>query len=255
MKKEFENKTIDGLIEGRNAVHEALRANRVINKVFYAKGDGDKMLSHLAQKAREAGAVVVACDRRKLDSMSETGSHQGIIALAATHEYAEVSDILENAKNSGRAPLVVVCDEISDPHNLGAIIRSAEAAGAHGVIIPKRRSAALTAVVEKASAGATSYLPVARVPNIPACLENLKKEGLWVYGTALRGDSVSLYSADLKGAMALVIGSEGEGMSRLTTEKCDFTLTIPMIGKIESLNASCAAAVVLFEVLRQRGLE
>ncbi len=252
MKKEFENKTIDGLIEGRNAVHEALRAHRVINKVFYAKGDGDRMLSHLAHQAKEAGAVVVACDRRKLDSMSETGAHQGIIAFAAAHDYASVEDILENAAASGRAPLVVVCDEISDPHNLGAIIRSAEAAGAHGVIIPKRRSAALTAVVEKASAGATSYLPVARVPNIAACLDNLKKRGLWVFGTALQENSISLYEADLKGAVAIVIGSEGEGMSRLTREKCDFTVKIPMIGKIESLNASCAAAVVLYEAVRQR---
>lgn len=255
MKRDFENRTTEGLIEGRNAVHEALRAHRVINKVFYAKSEGDRMLSHLAHLAKEAGAVVVSCDRRKLDSMSETGAHQGIIAYCATHEYAEVSDILENAKNSGRAPLVVVCDEISDPHNLGAIIRSAEAAGAHGVIIPKRRSAALTAVVEKASAGAVSYLPVARVPNIPSCLDNLKKQGLWVFGTALCEDSISLYDADLKGAVAIVIGSEGEGMSRLTREKCDFTVKIPMIGKIQSLNASCAAAVVLFEALRQRGQE
>lgn len=255
MKREFENKTIDGLIEGRNAVHEALRAHRVINKVFYVKSDGDKMLSHLAHLAKEAGAVVVPCDRRKLDSMSETGSHQGIIALAATHEYAEVSDIIENAEKSGRPALIVVCDEISDPHNLGAIIRSAEAAGAHGVIIPKRRSAALTAVVEKASAGAVSYLPVARVPNIAACLENLKKQGMWVFGTALRDNSVSLYDADLKGNTVIVIGSEGEGMSRLTAEKCDFTVKIPMIGKIESLNASCAAAVVLYEAVRQRGEE
>jgi len=143
MRKDFENKSVDGLIEGRNAVHEALRAQRVINKVFYVKSDGDKMLSHLAHLAKEAGAVVVPCDRRKLDSMSETGARQGIIALAATHEYAEVSDILANAEKSGRPALIVVCDEISDPHNLGAIIRSAEAAGAHGVIIPKRRSAAL----------------------------------------------------------------------------------------------------------------
>ena len=197
----------NGIIEGRNAVHEALRAGRVINKVFYAKGDRDGMLSHLAMRAKEAGAVVVSCDRRKLDSMSETGAHQGIIAFAAAHEYASIADILERAHKSGRPPLVVVCDEISDPHNLGAIIRSAEVAGAHGVIIPKRRSAGLTAVVEKVSAGATAHLPVARVPNVTAALRELKDAGLWVFGTAVEEDSISLYKADLTGALALVIGS------------------------------------------------
>lgn len=253
MKRDFtDNQNIEGMIEGRNAVHEALRAGRVINKVFYAKGDGDGMLTHLAMKAKEAGAVIVVCDRRKLDSMSATGAHQGIIALAAAHEYASIEDILARAKESGRPPLVVVCDEISDPHNLGAIIRSAEVAGAHGVIIPKRRSAGLTSVVEKVSAGAVAHLPVARVPNITAALKELKDAGLWIFGTAPGESSISLYQADLTGAIALVIGSEGEGMGRLVRENCDFTVKIPMLGKIESLNASAAAAVVLFEAVRQR---
>lgn len=247
----FENNT-EGMIEGRNAVHEALRAGRTINKVFYAKSEGDGMLSHLAMRAKEKGAVVIACDRRKLDSMSETRAHQGIIAFAAAHEYATLSDILKKAEESGRPPLIVVCDEISDPHNLGAIIRSAEAAGAHGVVIPKRRSAGLTAVVEKASAGAIEHIPVARVPNITAAISELKKAGVWVFGTALCDDSISLFDADLKGAVAIVVGSEGDGMSRLVRESCDFTVKIPMIGKIQSLNASAATAIVLFEAVRQR---
>ncbi len=252
MKQNMNENRSEGMIEGRNAVHEALRAGRTINKVFYAKTDGDGMLSHLAMRAKEKGAVVIACDRRKLDSMSETHAHQGIIAFASAHEYATIADILKNAEQSGRAPLIVVCDEISDPHNLGAIIRSAVAAGAHGVIIPKRRSAGLSAVVEKASAGAIEHIPVARVPNITAAINELKKAGIWVFGTALCEDSISLYDADLKGAVAIVIGSEGDGMSRLVRESCDFTVKIPMIGTIQSLNASAAAAIVLFEAVRQR---
>ena len=252
MKKDIVENRTEGMIEGRNAVHEAIRAGRTINKVFYAKGDGDGMLTHLAMRAKEMGAVVVACDRKKLDSMSETHAHQGIIAFAAAHSYATIDDILNRASESGRPPLIVVCDEISDPHNLGAIIRSAEVAGAHGVIIPKRRSAGLTAVVEKVSAGAIEHLPVARVANITAALGELKKAGVWVFGTALEENSISLFDADLKGAVAIVIGSEGDGMSRLVRENCDFTVKIPMLGKIESLNASAAAAVVLFEAVRQR---
>ncbi|MEG2858141.1 MAG: 23S rRNA (guanosine(2251)-2'-O)-methyltransferase RlmB, partial [Clostridia bacterium] len=172
--------------------------------------------------------------------------------LAAAHDYASISDILKLAEESGRPPLVVVCDELSDPHNLGAIIRSAEVAGAHGIIIPKRRSVSLTAVVEKAAAGALAYVPVARVPNTTAAIKELKEAGLWVYGTTGDDESTCLYDADLKGPIAIVIGSEGEGMGRLVRENCDFTIKIPMAGKIESLNASAAAAVVLFEAVRQR---
>lgn len=242
----------DGVIEGRNAVIEALRAGEAIDKIYLAKGDTDKTLGHIAPKARAAGIVVVEADRRKLDAMSRTHAHQGVIALAAVREYATVESILQSAADRGEDPLLVVCDEISDPHNLGAIIRTAECAGAHGVIIPKRRSAGLTAVVGKTSAGAVAYLPVARVPNIAALLKDLKKRGIWVFGTAAEG-SVSLYNADLKGPAAVVIGNEGEGMTRLVTENCDFLVSIPMKGKISSLNASAAAAILLYEAVRQRG--
>lgn len=241
----------DGLIEGRNAVIEALRAGTAIDKIYLAKGETDKTLGHIASRAREAGVVVVVADRRKLDAMSRTHSHQGVIALAAVREYATVDDILNIARERGEAPLIVVCDELSDPHNLGAVIRTADAAGAHGVIIPKRRSAGLTAVVAKTSAGAVAHVPVARVPNLPSLLKELKEEGVWVFGTAA-GGTTQLYQADLKGPAAIVIGSEGDGMGRLVAENCDFTVSIPMFGKINSLNASAAAAVLLYEAVRQR---
>ncbi len=244
----------EGLIEGRNAVTEALRAGTPIDKLYIAKGETDHTLARIAAQARKAGVVVVEADRRKLDAMSATHSHQGVIAVAAAQAYATVDDILQAAADRGEPPLVVVCDEISDPHNLGAIIRTAECAGAHGVIIPKRRSAGLTAVVAKTSAGAVSYLPVARVPNIPALLKELKQRGLWVFGTAAEGD-VSLYRAQLTSPAAVVIGSEGDGMGRLVRENCDFLVSIPMKGRISSLNASAAAAVLLYEALRQRGLD
>ena len=246
-----QNSPADGIIEGRNAVIEALRAGTAMDKVYIAKGETDATLGHIASTARGKGIVVVEADRRKLDAMSVTHSHQGVIAVAAVREYASVSDILQSARDKGETPLVVVCDELSDPHNLGAVIRTAEAAGAHGVIIPKRRSAGLTAIVAKTSAGAVSYLPVARVANLTALLRELKEEGLWVFGTAADG-STSLYQADLKGPAAIVIGSEGDGMSRLVREQCDFLVSIPMRGQVNSLNASAAAAVVLYEAVRQR---
>ena len=241
----------DGIIEGRNAVIEALRAGASIDKIFIQKGETDKTLGHIASTARAAGVVVVDADKRKLDFMSRTHAHQGVIALASVREYVSVEDILDIAREKGENPLIVVCDEISDPHNLGAIIRTAECAGAHGVVIPKRRSAGLTSIVGKTSAGAVSYVPVARVPNIPALLEQLQKEGVWVFGTAAEG-TCDLYSADLKGPAAIVIGSEGDGMTRLVREKCDFLVSIPMKGKISSLNASAAAAILLYEAVRQR---
>lgn len=241
----------DGIIEGRNAVIEALRAGVTIDKIFIMKGETDATLGHIASTAREAGIVVVDADRRKLDGMSRTHSHQGVIAQAAVRAYATVDDILQAARDKGENPLIVVCDELSDPQNLGAVIRTADAAGAHGVIIPKRRSAGLTAVVAKTSAGAVAHVPVARVPNITALLKELKEEGVWVFGTAANGNT-TLYQADLKGPAAIVIGNEGDGMSRLVAETCDFTLSIPMFGKINSLNASAAAAVLLYEAVRQR---
>ena len=241
----------DGLIEGRNAVIEALRAGTSIDKIYLQKGETDRTLGHIASTAREKGIVVVDADKRKLDSMSRTHAHQGVIALASVREYVSVADILNAAREKGEAPLIVVCDEISDPHNLGAIIRTAECAGAHGVIIPKRRSAGLTSVVGKTSAGAVSYVPVARVPNIAALLKELQKEGVWVFGTAAEG-TTTLYDADLKGPAAIVIGSEGDGMTRLVREGCDFLVSIPMKGRISSLNASAAAAILLYEAVRQR---
>lgn len=241
----------DGVIEGRNAVIEALRAGTAIDKIYLAKGDTDSALGHIANTARANGVVVVNADRRKLDEMSRTHAHQGVIAVAAVREYASIEDIFQRAEEQGEAPLIVLCDELSDPHNLGAVIRTAECAGAHGVVIPKRRSAGLTAIVAKTSAGAVSYMPVARVANIPSLLKDLKKQGIWVFGTAAEG-TTRLYDADLKGPAAIVIGSEGDGMSRLVAENCDFLVSIPMRGRISSLNASAAAAILLYEAVRQR---
>ena len=239
------------MIEGRNAVIEALRAGRAIDKIYIAKGEVDKTLGHIASRAREAGIVVVEADRRKLDSMSVTHAHQGVLALAAVREYATVAGLLAIAEERGEPPFIVACDEISDPHNLGAILRTAECVGAHGVIIPKRRSAGLTATVDKASAGAAEHVPVARVANMASALRELKEAGLWIYGTAADGAS-PLWETDLSGPVCLVIGSEGDGMSRVVSEQCDFRVSIPMKGKIGSLNASASAAVVMYEVLRHR---
>ncbi len=336
---------VEGQLEGRNAVQEALKSGRTIDKVFVASGDTDRGLQRLAAQAKEAGAVVVSVDRRKLDAMSFTRSHQGIIALAAAHDYCTIDDILAEAAARGEAPLVVICDELSDPHNLGAILRSAECAGAHGVIIPKRRSVGLTATVAKASAGAVEYMKVARVTNISAAIAELKEKGVWVFGTAAEGSipmyqadlsgagaveymkvarvtnisaaiaelkekgvwvfgtaaegsipmyqadlsgpaaivimkvarvtnisaaiaelkekgvwvfgtaaegSIPMYQADLSGPAAIVIGNEGDGMSQLVRKNCDVMVSIPMRGRISSLNASAAASILLYEAVRQR---
>lgn len=250
-----ENAENENCIEGRNPVLEALKAGTPIDKLFIQKpveGREDHIASRIAAMAREAGAAVVYCDRRMLDRMSVTGAHQGVIAAASAAAYVEISDILAASRQKGRPPLVVVCDEINDPGNLGAIIRSAEIAGADGVIIPRRRSSGLTPAVHKASAGALSYLPVARCANVASALKELKEAGLWIFGTDATGDKY-YYDADFTLPAAIVIGSEGSGMSRLVTESCDFIVKIPMLGKINSLNASAAAAVLLFETLRQRG--
>ena len=241
----------EDLIEGRNAVAEAIRAGRTIDKIFVARGDTDRTLARILAKARENGIVVTECDRRKLDSLSATGAHQGIIAQAAMREYASIEDILERAAERGEDPFIVVCDEIADPHNLGAILRTAECAGVHGVIIPKRRAAGLTAVVDKASAGAAEHMAVARVASIASALEELKSRGLWVYGAAAEGSS-PMWETDFSGPIALVIGSEGEGLGRLVRERCDFLVSIPLKGKVSSLNASTAAAVLMYEILRQK---
>ena len=238
-------------LEGRNALTEALRSGRTIDKVFIASGETDRALQKLAADAKEAGAVVVPVDRRKLDAMSFTRAHQGVIALAAARNYFSIDDLLEEAASRGETPLLVICDELSDPHNLGAIIRSAECAGAHGVIIPKRRSVGLTATVAKASAGAVEYMKVAKVTNINAAIEELKEKGVWIFGTAAEG-SIPMYQADLTIPAAIVIGSEGDGMSRLVQKNCDVTVHIPMKGRITSLNASAAASILLYEAVRQR---
>lgn len=248
----FENDRED-IIEGRNAVIEALRAGRLIDKIYIQKGETDKTLGHIASKARDAGVVVVDADRRKLDNMSRTHAHQGVIALAALREYCSVQDILEIASERGEPPFVIVCDEISDPHNLGAIIRTAEAAGVHGIVIPKRRSAGVTSIVDKTSAGAVEHMAVARVANLSSAIKDLKDAGLWIYGTAAEGSS-PLWKTDLTGPVCLVIGSEGDGVGRLVRENCDFLVSIPMKGKVSSLNASAAAAVLIYEVLRSRGV-
>ena len=245
------NEYKNDIIEGRNAVQEALRAGRAIYKLYIARGDSDRALGHIAGLARERGITVSDCDRRKLDAMSVTKAHQGVIAVCALREYASQDDILSVAEERGEPPFVIVCDEISDPHNLGAIIRSAECVGAHGVIIPKHRSAGLTAVVGKTSAGAAEHMAVARVPSIAAALDELKRRGLWVYGAAAEGSS-GMWQTELTGSIALVIGSEGEGLGRLVRERCDFLVSIPLRGRVSSLNASTAAAVLMYEILRQR---
>ena len=238
-------------LEGRNALQEALRSGRTIDKVFIVSGETDRGLQRLAAEAKEAGAVVVPVDRRKLDAMSTTRAHQGVIALAAARAYFTIDDILQEAADRGEAPLIVICDELSDPHNLGAILRSAECAGAHGVIIPKRRSVGLTAVVAKTSAGAVEYMKVAKVTNINQAISELKEKGVWIFGTAAEG-SIPMYQADLTGPTAIVIGSEGDGMSALVRKNCDVTVHIPMKGRITSLNASAAASILLYEAVRQR---
>ena len=242
---------VEGQLEGRNAITEALKSGRTIDKVFVAAGDTDRGLQRLAAQAKEAGAVVVPVDRRKLDQMSTTRSHQGIIALAAAHDYYTIDDLLEEAASRGETPLLVICDELSDPHNLGAIMRSAECAGAHGVIIPKRRSVGLTATVAKASAGAMEYMKVARVTNINNAIAELKEKGVWIFGAAGEG-SVPMYKADLTTPAAIIIGNEGDGLSQLVRKNCDMLVHIPMKGRISSLNASAAASILLYEAVRQR---
>lgn len=237
-------------LEGRNAVLEALKHGTAIDKIFIKKGPDQGTLRVIAAKARELGIVVTETDKAKLDLMSQTGVHQGVIALCPASEYVEVDDILAIAAEKGEAPFIIVLDGITDPHNLGAIIRTAEACGAHGVVIPKRRAAGLTGVVSKASAGAVAYMPIAKVNNITALLKDLKKAGLWITCGDLTG--VDLFEADMSGPLALVIGSEGEGISRLVMDQCDFFVRIPMYGSISSLNASVAAGILMYEVVRRR---
>jgi len=252
-KSGYQDPLDEGIILGRNAILEALDSGTTIDKVYMAKGDVDSALRHIASRARDTGSVVVETDRRKLDFMAKNQAHQGIVALAAVKAYCEIGDILALATERGEPPLVVVCDELSDPHNLGAVIRTAEAAGAHGIVIPKRRSAGITPIVQKTSAGAVNHMPVARVPNLTAAIKTLQQAGLWIYGAAMEGEK-TLWETDLTGPMAIVIGSEGDGLGRLVAEHCDFLVKIPMAGKMSSLNASVSAALLLYETVRQRAL-
>lgn len=237
-------------IEGRNAVLEAFRSGKTIDKLFVLDGCQDGIVNTIKREARKQDAVINYVKKERLDQMSETGHHQGVIAFAAAYAYAEVEDILAAAREKGEDPFIFLLDNIEDPHNLGAIIRTANLAGAHGVIIPKRRACGLTAAVLRASAGALNYTPVAKVTNLAAVIEDLKKEGLWFVCAQMGGES--MYRLNLTGPIGLVIGNEGDGVSRLVQEKCDFTASIPMHGDIDSLNASVAAGVLAYEIVRQR---
>lgn len=239
-------------IEGRNAVIEAYRAGRPIDKLFLQDGCQDGPIMTIKREAKKQDTPVKYVSKERLDQLSETGKHQGVIAYAAAYEYAEVEDILEAARQKGEAPFLFLLDNIEDPHNLGAIIRTANLAGAHGVIIPKNRAAGLTAVVARTSAGALNFTPVARVTNLAKTIEELKKEGIWFVCADMGG--TRMYDLNLKGPIGLVIGNEGEGVGRLVREKCDMIASIPMKGDIDSLNASVAAGVLAYEIVRQRSL-
>lgn len=243
----------DGLdrLEGRNPVLEALRAGRTMNKILLSKGEREGSVRQIEALARERGIVIQEVERAKLDKLSSTHAHQGVIAYVSVKEYVEVDDILDIAAAKGEAPFIVILDGVTDAHNLGSVLRTADAAGVHGVIIPKRRALGLTAAAAKASAGAVEYVPVARVTNIAQTIEYLKSKNVWVIGTDSSGEQ-AFFKADLTGPIALVVGSEGEGMGRLVREKCDFVVHIPMKGSISSLNASVAASAVMYEILKQR---
>ncbi len=249
MENNFDRENTE-LIIGRNAVSEALKSSRAINTLFVMKGERNGSIGRLIAESREKKIVIKEVDKKKLDFMCGQGNHQGIAAYAAAHEYAEVEDILENARGKNEEPFIIVCDGIEDPHNLGAIIRTAETAGAHGIIIPKRRNASLTWAVGKASAGAVEYVPVARVGNLASTIEELKKQGMWVYSADMDGQNWC--ETDFSGGVILVVGSEGNGVSRLLREKSDYIVSLPMKGKITSLNASVAAGILMYEVSRQR---
>lgn len=237
-------------IEGRNAVIEAFRSGKTIDKVFILDGCQDGPIKTVLREAKKADTIINFVAKERLDQMSTTGKHQGVIAQAAAYEYAEIEDMFKLAEEKGEPPFLVILDNIEDPHNLGAIIRTANQAGAHGVIIPKRRAVGLTATVAKTSAGALNYTPVAKVTNLATTIEELKEKGLWFVCASMEGEV--MYNLDLKGPMGLVIGSEGEGVSRLVKEKCDFVAKIPMYGNVDSLNASVAMGVLAYEIVRQR---
>ena len=241
---------MEDTVIGRNPVLEAIKSGRPIDKILIKKGKYEGSMVPLIKKAKEMGIIIQETDRAKLDALAEGENHQGVIAYVSAHSYVSVDDILKNAEDKGEAPFVIICDKITDPHNLGAIIRTANCVGAHGVIIPKRSSAGINSTVAKTSAGAVEYTGVAKVTNIADTIDKLKKKGLWIAAADMDGES--MYKTDLKGALGIVVGSEGSGVSRLVKEKCDFIISIPMYGEINSLNASVAAGVVMYEAVRQR---
>lgn len=249
--KVFDNNiTESNIIEGRNAVIEAFRSGKTVDKVLILDGCQDGPINTIVREAKKHNVLIKYVKKDRLDKVSETGKHQGVIAYVAAYKYAEVEDILDNARKKGESPFVIILDGIEDPHNLGAIIRTANQAGAHGVIIPKRRAVGLTSTVARTSAGAINYTPVAKVTNIANTIEDLKKEGMWFVCADMDGEV--MYNLDLKGSIGLVIGNEGEGVSRLVKEKCDFIAQIPMKGDIDSLNASVAMGILSYEIVRQR---
>ena len=248
MKDKIEIKSL--VIEGRNAVLEAFRSGKPIDKLFVLDGCQDGPVRSIIREARKHDTIIQFVEKERLSQLSETGKHQGVIAYAAAYEYAEVEDILANAREKGEDPFIILLDNIEDPHNLGAIIRTANLAGAHGVIIPKRRAVGLTATVARTSAGALNYTPVAKVTNLAKTMEELKEQGLWFVCADMGGES--MYKLNLKGPIGLVIGNEGDGVSRLVKETCDFIASIPMKGDIDSLNASVATGVLAYEIVRQR---
>lgn len=251
--KESDNeefKIEESKIEGRNAVLEAFRSGKTIDKLFVLSGSADGPTQTILREAKKHDTIINYVAKERLDQLSETKKHQGVIAMAAAYDYASVEDILENAKAKGEPPFIILLDSIEDPHNLGAIIRTANLAGAHGIIIPKRRAVGLTGTVAKTSAGAINYTPVAKVTNLSATIKELKEQGLWFVCADMGG--TPMYDLDLKGAIGLVVGSEGEGVSKLVKENCDFVASIPMKGDIDSLNASVAAGVMAYEIVRQR---
>lgn len=251
MAKEEKNTFNTDIIEGRNPIAEALKSGREIDKILVARGERNGSIIKIISDAKKRGIVIQEVDRAKLDSMSNTKNHQGVIAYAAAAEYSTVEDILLSAKTKGEQPFVIIADEITDPHNLGSLLRTANAAGAHGIIIPKRRSVGLNSVVAKTSAGAVEFTPVAKVSNIANTIDKLKKENIWVVGADMDGEN-TIYTQDFSGGIAIVVGSEGEGISRIVKDKCDFLVKIPMFGEITSLNASVAGALMIYEVVRIR---
>lgn len=237
-------------IFGRNPVLEAIKSGVNIEKIMIKKGKQEGSIIPIVRRAREAGIFVQEVDKNKLDFLAEGENHQGIIAVVCEYSYSTIDDVMKKAEESGRPPMVIICDKITDPHNLGAIIRTANCAGAHGVIIPKRNSVGLNSVVAKTSAGAIMHMPVVRVTNLVSAMEDLKEKGLWIAGADMAGEN--MYKSNLTGALGIVIGSEGDGISRLVKEKCDFLVSVPMQGEISSLNASVAASLIMYEAVRQR---